>query len=291
MRFEKWQALGNDYLIVEQAELPFELTARARPQAVCRPLRRVRRRHPVACAICRIHASWRICASTTPTARRPSFRATARARRSSTCAGAGGQIKTSSRSRPPLARYAPRSPAQTPVAWTWAMRASHPRISRADRATVRRARRRRSRLELSARVDRQSPVRHPRRGSGDVERTGLAEHRPRNRSARAVPKPHERVVVHGGRAQRRRGGRAMRSARAFSSVAWERRSPPVPAPPAPLWPTACTAGHEQVTVLLDGGELSVEVGEDLHVNLTGWARPVFAGELSEDFIKELYETE
>jgi diaminopimelate epimerase len=50
-------------------------------------------------------------------------------------------------------------------------------------------------------------------------------------------------------------------------------------------------GPRQVTVLLDGGELSVEVGEDLHVNLTGWARPVFAGELSEDFIKELYETE
>jgi diaminopimelate epimerase len=50
-------------------------------------------------------------------------------------------------------------------------------------------------------------------------------------------------------------------------------------------------GPEQTTVLLDGGELNVEVGEDLHVNLTGWARPVFAGELSEDFIKELYETE
>src|SRR6266516_704534 len=26
MRFEKWQALGNDYLIVERDELPFELT-------------------------------------------------------------------------------------------------------------------------------------------------------------------------------------------------------------------------------------------------------------------------
>ncbi len=49
-------------------------------------------------------------------------------------------------------------------------------------------------------------------------------------------------------------------------------------------------GPQQVTVLLDGGELSVEVGEDLQVNLTGWARPVFAGELSEDFIEELYET-
>lgn len=46
----------------------------------------------------------------------------------------------------------------------------------------------------------------------------------------------------------------------------------------------------RVTVLLDGGELEVEVGEDLHVNLTGWATPVFAGELSEDFEKELHET-
>ena len=25
MRFEKWQALGNDYLIVEREQLPFEL--------------------------------------------------------------------------------------------------------------------------------------------------------------------------------------------------------------------------------------------------------------------------
>jgi len=46
-----------------------------------------------------------------------------------------------------------------------------------------------------------------------------------------------------------------------------------------------------VTVLLDGGELEVEVGADLHVNLTGWARPVFEGRLSEDFEKELHETE
>jgi len=46
-----------------------------------------------------------------------------------------------------------------------------------------------------------------------------------------------------------------------------------------------------VTVLLDGGQLEVEVGEELHVNLTGWARPVFEGRLSEDFEKELHETE
>ncbi len=47
----------------------------------------------------------------------------------------------------------------------------------------------------------------------------------------------------------------------------------------------------QITVRLDGGELKVDVGEDLQVHLTGWARPVFAGTLSEDFIEELDETE
>jgi diaminopimelate epimerase len=46
-----------------------------------------------------------------------------------------------------------------------------------------------------------------------------------------------------------------------------------------------------VTVQLDGGELEVEVGEDMHVNLTGWAVPVFAGTLSEEFLKELNEDE
>jgi diaminopimelate epimerase len=46
-----------------------------------------------------------------------------------------------------------------------------------------------------------------------------------------------------------------------------------------------------VTVVLDGGELEVEVAEDLRVHLTGWARPVFEGRLSEDFLRELSETD
>lgn len=37
-------------------------------------------------------------------------------------------------------------------------------------------------------------------------------------------------------------------------------------------------GDSPVTVHLDGGDLVVEVGEDLHVDLEGWAVPVFAGE-------------
>ena len=35
----------------------------------------------------------------------------------------------------------------------------------------------------------------------------------------------------------------------------------------------------------------VEIGEDLHVTLTGWAVPVFAGTLADDFRKELDETQ
>jgi diaminopimelate epimerase len=41
-------------------------------------------------------------------------------------------------------------------------------------------------------------------------------------------------------------------------------------------------GDSPVTVHLDGGELEVEVTDDLHVDLTGWAVPVFAGELDAD---------
>jgi diaminopimelate epimerase len=46
-----------------------------------------------------------------------------------------------------------------------------------------------------------------------------------------------------------------------------------------------------VTVALDGGELEVEVGEDLHVDLTGWARPVYQGKVSDELMTELHEIE
>jgi diaminopimelate epimerase len=50
-------------------------------------------------------------------------------------------------------------------------------------------------------------------------------------------------------------------------------------------------GESPVTVALDGGELEVEVGEDLKVILSGWAVPVFRGTLAEDFVKELHATQ
>jgi diaminopimelate epimerase len=46
-------------------------------------------------------------------------------------------------------------------------------------------------------------------------------------------------------------------------------------------------GDSPVTVHLDGGELTVDVGEDLHVDLAGWAVPVYAAELDGDFVAAL----
>jgi diaminopimelate epimerase len=46
-----------------------------------------------------------------------------------------------------------------------------------------------------------------------------------------------------------------------------------------------------VTVHLDGGDLEVGVGEDLQVDLSGWAVPVYEGRLSEEFVAELHEAE
>ena len=40
-------------------------------------------------------------------------------------------------------------------------------------------------------------------------------------------------------------------------------------------------------VALDGGELEVTVEEDLHIDLSGWAVPVYAGEASEELLRTL----
>jgi diaminopimelate epimerase len=46
-------------------------------------------------------------------------------------------------------------------------------------------------------------------------------------------------------------------------------------------------GDSPVRVALDGGELEVTVEEDLHVDLSGWAVPVYAGEASEELLRTL----
>ncbi len=104
-----------------------------------------------------------------------------------------------------------------------------------------------------------------------------------HRAERAVPQPHERVVL---AAHRRRRIRA----RIFERGVGETMSSGTGATGAAVAATL-RGVKSPVTVVLDGGELVVDVGEDLHVNLTGWARPVYAGTLSEEFLKELNATE
>ncbi len=125
----------------------------------------------------------------------------------------------------------------------------------------------------------------------ELEALDLPAIGPADRRRGDVRKSDERVVVHGAGAEARRRA----SARASSSAAWGRRCPPARARRARRSRTRCNTSRRcarrAVTVLLDGGELEVQVGEDLRVNLTGWARPVFEGRLSEEFEKELHETE
>jgi diaminopimelate epimerase len=42
-----------------------------------------------------------------------------------------------------------------------------------------------------------------------------------------------------------------------------------------------------LTVELDGGPLEVEIGDDLAVRLTGWAEPIFTGELTAEMLRTL----
>ena len=50
-------------------------------------------------------------------------------------------------------------------------------------------------------------------------------------------------------------------------------------------------GPDTVTVKLDGGELLVEIDADLRVRLTGWAVPIYSAQSSPEFVKELDATE
>ena len=52
--------------------------------------------------------------------------------------------------------------------------------------------------------------------------------------------------------------------------------------------TAFLGGAESpIVVELDGGELEVEISDDLDVRLAGWAEPVYAGELSPELLDAL----
>ena len=194
MRFEKWTALGNDYLILEADELPWELTRGAGPADLRPALRRRLRRHPAALAQRRPRAWSPSCGSSTPTARRRSCRATARARRSSTCAAAAG---------PSRGHVHDRHRGRAGDADDHLRAHLHGRdgpglddlegLPGGPRGRSRHAQRRRAGVGLPARLDRQPAVRDRGRRRAGGARPG--RDRARDRAPRAVPEPHQRLLL------------------------------------------------------------------------------------------------
>ena len=130
--------------------------------------------------------------------------------------------------------------------------------------------RRRAALALPARPGRQSSVCDRGRRRARARRARPAGDRTGDRAPRAVPEPHERLLV------RPSLGPGRIRARIFERGVGETSASGTGAIGAAV-AHVLRGGDSPVTVVLDGGELEVEVGEDLHINLTGWAVPVFAG--------------
>ena len=281
MRFEKWQALGNDYVIVEADALPFELTP-ARVRALCAPHTGV---GADGILLLSEHGE-------------RGFVAALRIFNPD-----GSEAELSGNGVREAVMYLRRSGWADSDSFSISTAAGEvrPRITGAATCTVDMGR---ARLHA------------PDFPSGGADGTGIAHGR---RARAGVPVRVDRAT----RSARSRWGRTWSS---WTSPGSARRSRATSC--FPTAPTSRSGGSEgdgrhqgadlrargggdhvlrhgrdrrrggggaagadsPVTVRLDGGELEVEVGEDLHVDLTGWAVPVYAGELSDEFLEVLKRT-
>ena len=128
-------------------------------------------------------------------------------------------------------------------------------------------------LALPARLDRQPAVRDPRR---EPRRSSRRSTWPRSaRGSSTTPLFPNRTNCRSGASSRRTAIRA----RIFERGVGETLSSGTGASGAAV-AHVLRGGDSPVTVQLDGGELEVDVDEYLHVDLTGWAVPIYSGELS-----------
>jgi diaminopimelate epimerase len=282
VRFEKWQALGNDYAIVEERELPFELTPE-RVRALCAPHTGVGSDGVL--LLCEIDE--------------PGFVAELRIFNPD-----GSEAELSGNGVREAVMYLRRN------GWTehdsFSVRTAageiRPRITGPDTCTVDMGR---ARLR--------SPEDFP---SGPEDGTGTLTAAGREFAFQfaQVGNPQCAIEVSEGLEEldlerygppiesnelfprrtnvsfwRPTGDAAIR-ARIFERGVGETMSSGTGATGAAV--AAVLRGLDSpVTVALDGGELEVEVGEDLHVDLTGWARAVYQGTVSEELMAELHATE
>ena len=279
MRFEKWQALGNDYVIVEERELPFELTAE-----------RVRR-------ICDQHTG--VGSDGVLLLSEPDERGYVARLRIFNPDGSEAELSGNGARQAVL--YLRRN------GWTdsdtfsiqTAAGEIRPRITGESTCTVAMGRARLASKDYPsgpedgtgtlAIAGRELRFQHVSIGNpqcaievqpGDeLERLDLAELGPPIESSGLFP---NRTNV----SFWRRDGEREITARIFERGVGETMSSGTGASGAAV--AAVLGGLDSpVTVHLDGGDLEVEVGEDLSVGLSGWAVPVCRGELSEELVEEL----
>ena len=278
MRFEKWQALGNDYLIVEAAALPWELTPRrgsggsatrtsgSAPTASCCS-RRVE--DPAYVAELRI---FNPDGSEAELSGNGAREAVLYLRRSGWTDADEFTILTKAGPITPTIR----SDRECTLEMGRASTTSDDFPSGGEDGT--------GEVAAAGRTGRSSTSRSATRSARSrsarsSRRLDLARDRTGDREQRAFPEPHQRELLP--------RSTATGSARGSSSAGWGRRSPRGPAPAAPRWRRSSAGAPGELTVELDGGELEVEVGDELDVRLTGWAEPVYAGELSAELLAEL----
>ena len=282
MRFEKWQALGNDYAIVEERELPFELTPE-RVRVLCAP-------HTG------LGADGILLLSKTD---EPGFVAEVRIFNPD-----GSEAELSGNGVREAVLYLRRH------GWTdsdsFSVRTAageiRPRLTGPDTCTVDIGRARLTSPEdfptgpqdgtgTLTSADREFAFQFVQVGNpqcsievGDeLEQLDLQRYGAPIESHELFPR---RTNVS---FWRRTGGGGIR-ARIFERGVGETMSSGTGATGAAV--AAVLRGVDSpVTVALDGGELEVAVGEDLHLDLTGWARSVYEGRVSAELMTELHATE
>jgi diaminopimelate epimerase len=279
VRFEKWQALGNDYLIVEAAALPFALTSR-RVQRLCDP-----HTGPGADGVLELSS---------PT--QPGFVARLRIFNPD-----GSEAELSGNGAREAILYLRRS------GWTSASQFSIETAAGEIRPTI--TGETTCRVDMGrARLTSEDFPGGPPDGRGEIEaggRTWRFQHvsignpqcaiRVADRAElealdlAAIGPAVERAPLFPNRTNTsfwsELGTHAIR-ARIFERGVGETLSSGTGACGAAI-AHVLRGGDSPVTVHLDGGELEVDVDESLHVDLTGWAVPVYRGELSAELLADL----
>lgn len=279
MRFEKWQALGNDYIIIEAGELPWPLS-KGRIERICSP-------H----FGCQADGILLI-----DSPKEPGFEANLRIFNTD-----GSEAELSGNGVRQAVLFLRRSGRTDKRAFSVGTEAGEVRATVTSPTTcdVEIGRARLSSMDFPGggedgrgtvrAAGRDWPFQHVSIGNpqcvvdvgGELEKLDLAEVGPEIESAEIFPNRTNVSFM-------RRDSDSEVTARIFERGVGETLSSGTGACGAAV--ASVLEGMESpVTVHLDGGDLGVEISDDMEVRLSGWALPVFSGEFSDEFLEKLEE--